>query len=139
MVKTRKMWVYSPPKTPAPKMPASVKTEVEQKANALVESLLKPKNIQPPPAPDAFQHNYIADIYTKWYRHYFYFCAKYNVPGPNALAPSFEAKFARLEYLGAGHFNLSFMRHTGEWVELHTNLPLDECLTSVRDEEYFIP
>ena len=139
MAKTRKTWVYSPPKPPAPKVPPGVKTDVQQKADELVETILKPKHIQPPPAPDQFQHNYIADIYTKWYRHYFYFCAKYCVPGPNALMPSFEAKFARLEYIGGSRFNLAYMRHTGEWVEVYPNWPLEECLAAVKEDPSFLP
>ncbi len=100
MTKPRKTWVYRPPKPPAPKVPPSVKTDVQHKADKLVETVLKPKHIQPPPAPAQFQPNYIVDIYTKWYRHYFYFCAEYCVPTPNALMPSFEARFARMEYIG---------------------------------------
>lgn len=139
MAKTRKMWVYSPPKPPAPKVPLSVKTDVQQKANELVETVLKPKHIQPPPAPNQFQHNYIADIYTKWYRHYFYFCAKYCVPGPNAFVPFFEAKFARLEYIRAACFNLSFMRYTDEWVEVYPNLSLEKCLAAIKVDSFFHP
>jgi hypothetical protein len=137
MAKTRKVWVFSPPKTPAPKVPASVKVDVDQRANELVAMHLKPKHIQAPPAADEEPHNYITDIYTKWYRHYFYFCAKYCVPGPNALVPFFEEKFARLEYIGPTAFTLSFMRYTGEWVELHSGLSLDQCLASIKDESYF--
>ncbi len=139
MGKTQKTWVYSPAKPPAPKVPASLKTDVQLKANELVEKILKPKNIQAPPAPDEFQHNYIADIYTKWYRHYFYFCAKYCVPGPNALTPFFEAKFARLEYAGANRFNLSFMRYTGEWVEVYPGLTLEKSLSAVENDSFFQP
>ena len=138
MTKTRKMWVYSPPKPPAPKVPPRVKADVQQKANELVEAALKPKHIQRAPAPNQFQHNYLADIYTKWYRHYFYFCAKYCVPGPNALMPLFEAKFARLEYSRVNRFKLSFMRHTGEWVEVYSDLTLKECLAAIRDDPFFI-
>lgn len=139
MAKTRKMWVYSPPKPPAPKVPPSVKADVQQKAHKLVETVLKPKHIQTAPAPDQFQHNYIADIYTKWYRHYFYFCAKYCVPGPNALVPFFEAKFARLEYIGTTRFNLSFMRYTDEWVEIYPDLSLEKCLAAIKDDSFFHP
>lgn len=133
-------WVYSPKKLSKPRVPAHVKLMVEKAALELVESVLKPKHIQAPPAPTEFQHNYLADIYTKWYRHYFYFCAKYNCPGLNALFPSFEAKFARMEYVGGnGQFNLAFMRYTGEWVELYQGLSLAECLTAIEGESYFHP
>jgi hypothetical protein len=136
MAKAKKMWVFSPPKTPAPKVPANVKAEIETRANELVTQL-KRKRIHPPPAADEFQINYLTDIYTKWYRHYFYVCAKYCVPGPNALVPFFEVKLARLEYIEPNCFNLSFMRYTGEWVLLHSNLTLDDCLTSIAEEPYF--
>ena len=85
------------------------------------------------------QFNYIVDIYTKWYRNYFYFCAKYACPGPNATSPFFETKFARLEYVGSDRFHLSFMRHTEEWVELYQNLSLNGCLEAIRNEPYFQP
>jgi len=140
MAKKQRMWVYCPPKPPAPKVSASTKALVQQKANELVKKVLKPKHIQPPPAPNEFQHNYIADIYTKWYHHYFYFCAKYNVPSPNALMPFFEAKFARLEYVKDNRFNMAFLRYTGnEWVEVYRDLSLEQCLRAVENDPYFEP
>lgn len=88
MPKRRKMWVYSPPKQPKPKVPESVKMDLEKKAKALVETVLKPTYMEP--LPEETRFNYIVDIYTKWYRSYFYFCAKYHSPGPNAISPFFE-------------------------------------------------
>jgi hypothetical protein len=78
-------------------------------------------------------------MYGKWYHRYFYFCATYCVPGPNATVPSFEAKFARMEYAGNNRFHLAFMRHTGQWVEMYTGLSLDECLAAIRDDPFFQP
>jgi hypothetical protein len=139
MAKKQKTWVYSPPKPPAPKVPTNTKLLVQQKADELVDRVLKKRYIQRPPARNAFQHNYIADIYTKWYRHYFYFCAKYNVPGPNALVPFFEAKFARLEYTKDNRFNMAFMRYTGEWIEVYEDLSLERCLKAVETDPFFHP
>jgi hypothetical protein len=119
------------------KVPEHVKVELEQKANTLVETALKPAHVKPPPEDARF--NYIVDIYTKWYRNYFYFCAKYHVPGPDAIEPSFEAKFARMEYTGSDRFALSFMRYTKQWVELYTDLSMDECLSAIQDEPFFYP
>ncbi len=137
MATNRKMWVYSPGHLPAPKVSTNTKVMVQQKADEFVEKVLKPKHIQPPPAPDEFQRNYIVDIYTKWYRHYFYFCAKYNVPSPNALVPFFEARFARLKYIRANQFNLAFMRYTGQWVEVYQDLSIEECLESIENDPFF--
>ena len=86
-----------------------------------------------------YQGNYIADIYTKTYRHYFYFCAKYCAAHPEALAPFFEAKFARLEYVGSTRFNLSFMRHTQQWAEVYRDLGLERSLETIRDDPFFEP
>jgi hypothetical protein len=136
MAKKRKMWVYGPPKTPKPKVPAGVKVSVDRKATELVETVLKPKCIKSPPDEELF--NYVVDIYTKWYRNYLYFCAKYCCPGPNARSPYFESKFARMEYAGGNAcFNLSFMRHTGQWIGIYQDIPLDECLRAIRNDPWF--
>ncbi len=137
MPKRRKTWVYVPPRSPKPTVPAALKLEVEAKARDLVESVLKPRHVKPPP--DDVRFNYIVDIGTKWYRSYFYLFATYLCPGPNALSPSFEAKFARLEYTGSGSFSLAFMRHTGQWVEVYSDLSVDQCLQAIKDDPFFIP
>ena len=137
MTKSPKRWILSPTRQPKPKVPEDEKRDLAEKADPLVETVLKPRYLEPAPADVRF--NTIVDIYARWYRSYFYFCAKYHCPGPNALSPSFEAKFARLEYIGTDRFNVSFMRHTGQWVELYTGLSADECLAAVKDDPWFRP
>jgi hypothetical protein len=44
-----------------------------------------------------------------------------------------------MEYVGNGKFALSFLRHTGQWVELYDGLTVDECLTAIRDDPWFVP
>jgi hypothetical protein len=135
--KPKKMWVYAPKKPAPPKAPEVLKRDVEMKANALVEAVLKPLHIQPPPEDPQF--NYIEDIATKWVRSFFYFYALYRSAGPYALGGQFEAKFARLTYLGGDHFNLAAQRYTGEWIEIFPDLTLDECLDAVRNDPWFHP
>lgn len=137
MKRRQKVWVYSPPKPPKPKVPENIKIEVETKAKELIESFLKPNHVKPPPHNDCF--NCIVEINTKWYRSYFHFCAKYASPGPYAISPFFESKFARLEYVGNDLFNLSYMRHTEQWFELFTDLSIDECLATIKDDPHFLP
>ena len=137
MPKQQKRWVYSPPKQTRPKVPDTLKTEVTTRANELIESVLKPTYIKPPAEDQQF--NYIIDIYGKWYHSYFYFCATYRVVGPHAITPTFEAKFARMEYAGNSRFHLSFMRYTEQWVQLYSDLSVDECLAAIKDEPYFVP
>ncbi len=133
----KKTWVYSPPKAPKPKVTESVKSDLKQKADNLIETVIKPEYIKEPPK--EVELNYIVDIYSKWYRNYFYFCAKYNCPSPNAISPSFESKFARMEYLENGQFNLSYMRHTEQWWEIYTDLSMDECLKYIGEGGHFMP
>ena len=137
MPKAGYQWVYTPKKPAPPSLPAALKREVETKANALIESVLKPQHVQPPPEDPQF--NYIEAITTKWYRSYFYFYAVYRSAGPYALGGTFEAKFARLTYIGGEHFNLAAMRYTEEWIEIFPDLTLDECLEAVRDDPWFHP
>lgn len=118
-------------------MPESIKAEVAAKALHLIESVLKPRHVLPPP-PDATL-NHITDISGKWNRGYFYLNASYACPGPNAVSPTFETKFARLEFVGGGRFRLSYHRHTGEWVGIYEALSVDECLRAVQDDPWFVP
>ena len=137
MARPRKAWRISPAKTPKPPLPDSLKAEVEAKATALIENVLKPKYVLPPPKDGHF--NYIVDIGARWYRNYFYFSSTYACPGPNALSPTFESKFARMEHLGGATFALYFMRHTGEWVGLYDALSLDESLKAIQEDPWFVP
>ena len=115
----------------------AIKQEVNQKAGELIENDLKPIHVQPPSKGQ--QLNYLVDITTKWLGSKCYFISVYRSPGPHAVSPTFETKFARMEYVGNGNFALSFMRHTGQWVELYQALSVDECLKAIRDEPWLQP
>jgi len=134
--KQQKTWVYSPRKPQPPQVPEVLKAEVARKAQELVEAVLKPRYVKS--APEDPQFNYIVDVYTRWYRQFFYFCAKYCVAGPNAIQPYFESKFARLDYVGGDRFNLSYQRYNEQWLTIYTDLSLDECLTAVKNDPWFI-
>jgi len=137
MAKQKKTWAFSPARDPKSAASAATKAEVEKKANELIASALTPKHIQPPP--ENPKNNYVTGLSTKWHGRYFYFVATYACPGPNAISPTFEVNFARLEHTALGKFNLAYMRHTGAWHELFAGLTLDECLTAVRDDPLFQP
>lgn len=47
MAKRQKTWVYSPPSQSKPKVPEGIKQDLETKANALVEAVLKPNYVKP--------------------------------------------------------------------------------------------
>jgi hypothetical protein len=98
---------------------------------------MKPEHVKPAPVTDHF--NYIADIHSKRYRNYFYFCTTYNCPSPNAISPFFETKFARMEYIAENSFNLAFMRHTEKWTEVAQDISMDECLAMITEDPIFTP
>lgn len=118
-------------------IPDSIKSTLKLKADKLIDELIKPNHVQS--APVIHDFNYIADIQCKWYRNYFYFCAIYNCPSPNAISPSFETKFARMEYVANNKFNLAYMRHTEKWFEIFQSLSMDECLKLIEEDAIFIP
>jgi hypothetical protein len=137
MARQRKRWGSSPAKPPKGSVPEDVKAEVERKARELIDKVLKPRHVKPPPEDQRF--NYITDISGKWHGHSFFFVSTYACPGPDALSPTFEDRFARMEHVGGGRFNLSYMRHTGRWVELFGGQTVDECLKVIEEGGWFHP
>lgn len=137
MAKQLKAWIANPTKTPKTSVSDSTKVELETKAAELIKSVLKPKHVLPQPSDQQF--NYVSDIGVKWNKNYFYFVATYACPGQNAISPSFESNFARMEHLGDGKFTLAFMRHTNEWVALDSGISIDECLKAIQDDPWFLP
>lgn len=126
-------WV---PTTPA-RVPPDVKGKLCAKARKVIDSELRPAHVKPPP--DKPRFNYIADMETKWRGPFFYFIAKYASPGPHAVAPFFYSPFARLEYKGDGRFGVAYMRHTGQWWQIHSGLTMDQALDIVSQGGLFQP
>ena len=137
MPKPRKAWPFSPGKKPKVSLPGTLKDELDSKASELIETVLKPRQVEPPPT--GHQLNYLTDITIKWLGSKCFFISAYACPGSNALSPTFETKFARMEYVGDGKFALSFMRHTGQWIELYDAVSVDDCMKAVRDDPWFVP
>ena len=132
--KPRRVWARNR-RGPKPKIPEYLQERVAADATRLAAEVLKPRYVEPPPAEPRW--NYKIDIYTTWFRSYLYFCATYACPGPNALSPTFETRFARMEYAGDEHFHLAFMRYTGEWIEVYRDFTADQALAAIRDDPYF--
>ena len=136
MAEPRDPWNIRPAKKVASVSP-SLKTEVETKARELIDKVLKPKFVRPPKKGEWL--NYIIDIEAKWFRNFFYFITTYACPGPDALSPTLEHKFARMEPLRDGSFALYAMRYTGdEWVGVLDALSVSECMKAIRDDPWFV-
>ena len=50
----------------------------------------------------------------------------------------FDARFARIDRMGPGRFDLYWMRHTGKWWRLHLGLTLAEALQIVETNKTFL-
>ena len=118
-------------------MPDDLKAEVEVRASKLIEKVLRPQHVQPPPKEPRF--NYIIDLWSKWHGSYFYFGATYACPGPYAMSPTFETKYVRMEYVGGRRFALAYMRHTEKWFTVYPRVTLNECLEVIKGQELFQP
>jgi hypothetical protein len=132
--KPKKVWMWVPPKPEKIAAPENEKVVLEAIFKSFLEKM-KPQWIQPPRK----DFGYVSDVYGKWYRNYYYFCALYRYEDPSFISPEREIKFARLEYAGPGHFHLSYFRHTGQWFQVFENLPLEECLDQVANNPIFMP
>ena len=97
--KSPRTWMLPSPtqRTAKAALPERIKAEMDAKATKLVEKL-KPKYVKPPPKKPQF--NYITDVWIKWIGGTLYFGTTYACPFPDAISPSFEAKFARMEHVG---------------------------------------
>jgi len=112
-----------------------IKSAVQRKADELILAVLKPRYVQKPP--ENPKYNYVTDFYTKWHHSYFYLYAVYCCPFPYAISPTFDEGIARMRYTGRNQFSLSYMRHNRQWQEIYPGLSIDECLSKIRDEEFF--
>jgi hypothetical protein len=135
MSRSRREWRQTPQRPS--RVPQAVKDEVCRRAQDLVDSALKPRHVKP--AQKVPRYNYVVDIFTKWHGRFFYFVSRYACPGPNAISPFFDAGFARLEYLGSGLFGLAYMRHTGQWWQVYTDVSLNKALSVIRKDSLFHP
>ncbi len=133
----KKSWRSGLTKQSKPKVPSHVKQAVTRRSEELIEAVLKPKNLEEPPNDPHI--NYLIDITSKWYRNYFYFCATYKNPRPGAIDSTFEVKFSRMEYQPNGQYTLSYMRHTGQWWELFSDITLEEAFKYISEEPHFLP
>lgn len=133
--KPPKAWIFSTPKRGKVPLSDTIKADLDAKAKKLVKDVLKPRYVTPPPKDAMF--NYITDVWTKWLGSTLYFGATFTCPGPTAICPSFEARFARMEHIGGGRFALSYMRHNDKWFNLFPSLTANECLDAVEDDIHF--
>ena len=129
-------WVYDPKNKSGTKPPDALKHEITEAAESILAQW-RQQYIRP--VPKGYQFNHLIEVFARWRGNYFSFCGTYACPGPNALSPSFETCFARLEYLGQLGFNLAYMRHTGKWWQTEQAISLAEALKKIREDSWYHP
>ena len=98
--------------------------------------MLKPRFL-PKIRPTKF--NYPIAIYGKWHGNKYRFITRYRSDDPNSYEPEFEAPFARLEYVCRDTFDLSYHRHTGEWLCIFQRVSLADALELLETTPHFQP
>ncbi len=134
-MKRKKMWVPFAARKSKAKPPNLNKSALEDRCQPLIERF---KQEYVKENPDK-KYNYLTDVYTKWIRNYLYFCEKYKSEQAGMIEQEFEENFVRLEYLNNDSFNLSYLRHTGRWFPVASNLTLNDCLEMIESIPNFHP
>ncbi len=131
----RGSWVYVGGRS-GNKPPPDEKAAITAACETFIADVLRPRFL-PEIRPTEF--NYPIAIYGKWHGNKYRFITRYRSDDPRSYAPEFEAAFARLEYVSRDHFDLSWRRHTGEWLRLFERLSLPEALHRIESEPHFRP
>jgi hypothetical protein len=85
------------------------------------------------------KYNYLIDIYSIWYRNFFYLCEYFKSEHPDRIADEFEKRFVRLEYRGKDSFNFSYFRHIGVWHLVAKSISLEDCKELILSNPNFQP
>ena len=139
---SEKRWTYTGAKARKAKartskgIPASEKEAITIACESLIANFFIQKFL-PEIRPTEF--NYGIAIYGKWLGDSYRFITRYHSDGPNSITPEFEAPFTRLQYVRKNCFDLSYMRHTGQWHRLFERLSLAEALESIETMIHFHP
>ncbi|MEL6223604.1 MAG: hypothetical protein AAFR31_13295 [Cyanobacteria bacterium J06627_8] len=135
--KNRRIYLPSKARGSKPKIPDELKAEVQRKFDHLIETEYRPKYIKPPSEKSSL--GYLVDVFSQWYRSYFYICGTHHYPELDADSSSLDVKYSRFEYAGGDRFNIAYLRHTGQWWQIRKNVPLDDCLEEAKNNQVLHP
>jgi len=112
------------------------KAAVTAACTAFIADVLTPRFL-PLVRPSEF--NYPIAIHGKWHGNKYRFLTRYRSDDPGSVEPEFDAPFARLDYVSRDVFDLSWHRHTGEWVRQFERVSLNAALHLIESQTYFEP
>ena len=131
----RGRWVYVGGRA-GNKPPPTEKVAITAACEKFIAGVLRPRFL-PEIRPTAF--NYPVAIDGTWHGNKYRFITRYRSDDPRSYEPEFDAPFARLEYVSRDCFDLSWHRHTGEWLCLFQRQSLAEALHLIESEPHFEP
>jgi hypothetical protein len=115
---------------------AGEKLAITAACEKFIADVLKPRFL-PEIRPTEF--NYPIAIYGKWHGNNYRFITRFRSDDLRLDEPEFEEPFARLEYVSRDRFDLSYHRHTGEWLCLFQRVALSEALELMESMPHFQP
>jgi len=133
----KKAWSWLYYNSPKQKVDKFTKEGIKKKCDRFIESVLKPRFISNEQS--ALDGSNVIDIYSKWWKNFIYFYAKYQDTRPEAIESTYDWKLARIEYLKGDKYNLAYFRHTGKWWVIFYEIPLEECFEAIEDMPHFHP
>lgn len=133
--KQPRVWAYAGERL-GNKPPAAEKLSITAACEKLIAERLIPRFL---PEIRATEFNYPVAITGKWHGNKYRFITRFRSDRPDSTMPEFDAPFARLGYVGRDRFDLSWHRHTGEWIPIAQAVTLAEALEMIATEEFFQP
>ncbi len=130
--KQKAVWGWFPTKQSF-KPTEAQKAAIAAKFEPLVQKLKQ--DLAPVEEPQT--RNQCVDVFTKWWRGYFYLMQKFQCPPEGYTMPGFESGIARLEFRGADSFDVAYYRYTGEWFVIAQGQSLEACLKAVAEDSWF--
>lgn len=132
----KRAWVYVGGRAGNKPSP-SEKSVITSSCEAFIADVLKPRFL--PEIRPSTEFNYPIDIYGKWLGNKYRFITRYRSETPHSYQPEFDAPFARIEFVNRDCFDLSWHRHTGEWLCMFERLSLTEALHTIETMPHFAP
>ncbi len=130
----KKGWIKTSAKKTSLKVSDVEKSRITEYFQTLIEDFQA--RIKPP---EDTKLNYLADVFSSWYRNYFYINEKWKSEAENRIENERVNKVVRLEYLGGDSFNFSYFRYTGQWHLVATDITLQQCKEMILGNSNFQP
>jgi hypothetical protein len=134
--KRQKVWQLSA-RSPGPAQPDLPERQaIVSACETFIRDVLKPRFL---PRIRPTKWNYVIDIHGAWAGGRYRFMQRYRSGHEQSLGEEFDAPFARIDNMGPNRFNIYWMRHTGRWWPVYSDVTLDEALRILETDEVLYP